>query len=93
MEQSEATPHHVLTLDFVNANPTVKPLGRDLTPAVFSYFTGPRDQWKTGLKSYRTLVYPDLWPGIDLVYFGTANRLKYTFLLKPGADPDQIRMA
>ncbi|MBI3988741.1 MAG: hypothetical protein HY347_03900 [candidate division NC10 bacterium] len=58
-----------------------------------SYFKGSREQWKTGLSTYATLVYPDLWPGIDLVYSGTVNRLKYTFLVKPGADPSQIKLA
>jgi len=83
----------VVGLDFVGANPKVKPLGLDPTPAVISYFKGPSDQWKTGLKTYAGLIYRDLWPGIDLVYTGTVNRLKYRFVVKPGADPDSIRLA
>jgi hypothetical protein len=60
---------------------------------VFSYFRGSRDQWKTGLSTYASLVYRDLWPGIDLVFTGSVNRLKYTFLIHPGADPDRIKLA
>jgi hypothetical protein len=60
---------------------------------VISYFKGPKDQWQTGLPTYASLVYLDLWPGIDLVYSGTVNRLKYTFVVKPGADPNQIKLA
>lgn len=60
---------------------------------MISYFKGGRDQWKTGLKTYGTLVYADLWPGIDLICSGTVNRLKYTFVVKPGADPQQIKLA
>jgi hypothetical protein len=82
-----------LKLEFVGANPTVQPTGQDPTPAVISYFTGPQEQWQTGLKTYSTLVYVDLWPGIDLVYSGIEQRLKYTFMVKPGADPQQIRLA
>ncbi len=82
-----------LKLDFVGANPGVMPTGQDPTPAVVSYFKGPRTEWKTGLKTYARLVYPDLWPGIDLVYSGTSDRLKYTFVVKPGADPSRIRLA
>jgi len=80
-------------LDFVGANPNVRPEGMDPTPAVISYFTGPRSEWKTGLKTYASLIYRDLWPGIDLVYTGTASRMKYTFLVHPGADPSRIRLA
>jgi Beta-propeller repeat len=45
------------------------------------------------LKTFGTLVYADLWPGIDLVYHGTGDRVKYTFVVKPGADPTQIKLA
>ncbi|HEV8437728.1 MAG TPA: SBBP repeat-containing protein [Methylomirabilota bacterium] len=81
-----------LKLDFVGARP-VMPQGQELTPAVFSYFKGPESQWRTGLRTYAGLIYPDLWPGIDLVYGGSARRLKYTFLVRPGADPGQIKLA
>jgi hypothetical protein len=80
-------------LDFVGTNPEARPRGQDPTPAVVSYFKGPRAQWKPGLRTYARLVYPELWPGIDLVFAGTAGRLKYTFLLHPGADPARIRLA
>ena len=80
-------------LDFVGANPDVEPLGQDPTDAVVSYFKGRREEWKVGLGTYASLVYEDLWPGIDLVYRGTVNRLKYTFLVHPGPDPQQIRLA
>jgi len=80
-------------LDFVGANPDVRPRGEDPTPAVISYFKGPREQWKSGLRTYASLVYPNLWPGIDLAYSGAANQLKYAFVVKPGADPAQIRLA
>src|SRR5437667_245698 len=80
-------------LDFVGANPEVRLRGQDPTPAVISYFKGPREAWKTGLPTYAGVIYPNLWPGIDLVYTGTATRLKYTFLVHPGADPDRIELA
>ena len=79
-------------LDFVGANPAVKPAGEELSAARFSYFKGRREDWATDLKTYARLVYADLWPGIDLVYSGSVNRLKYMFVVKPGADPKQIRL-
>jgi subtilase family serine protease len=82
-----------MKLEFIGANPRVTPRGRDATPAVVSYFTGPRSQWKTGVTTYGAVVYEDLWPGIDMVYDGAGGRLKYTFLVKPGADPSRIRLA
>ena len=83
----------VVKLDFVDANPNVRPVGQEPTAAVISYFKGPREEWTTGLPTYASLVYRDLWPGIDLVYTGTGSRLKYTFVVQPGADPNQIKLA
>ena len=39
------------------------------------------------------VVYRELWPGIDLSCDGQAGSLKYTFVVRPGADPAQIRLA
>ncbi len=83
---------YILKLDFVGANPKVRPRGREQSEAVFSYFKGSREEWQSGLKSYSRIIYPDLWPGIDLVYAGTVNRMKYSFVVKAGADPGQIKL-
>ncbi len=44
-------------------------------------------------RTYQRVVYPDLWPGIDLAYTGAGGYLKYEFVVHPGADPGQIRLA
>ena len=36
--------------------------------------------------------YQAVYPGIDVVYYGTQNQLEYDFVLAPGANPDAIRM-
>lgn len=92
--QLEAAYHTSLAvkLNFVGADPNVRPLGEDRAPTLISYFHGDRDNWRTGLRTYTRLVYPDLWPGIDLVYSGTVQRLKYQFVVKPNADPQQIKL-
>jgi len=82
----------VVKLEFVGANPEVEPRGEDRQQAVFSYFKGPEKDWKAGLGTFCKVVYEDLWPGIDLVYRGTANQLKYEFVVKPGSDPGKIRL-
>jgi hypothetical protein len=86
-------PGWTVKLDFVGAGPGGRPVGRDRTPATISYFKGPKSNWKTGLPAYGAVVYRDLWPGIDLVFAGTTGRLKYEFVVRPGADPGRIRLA
>jgi len=79
-------------LDFVGSNPDCRPSGKDKTDAVISYFKGKPEDWKTDLPTYSRVVYPDIWPGIDLVYHGTYDRLKYEFVVRPGADPSQVQL-
>jgi hypothetical protein len=88
-------PHHqwTLKLDFIGANPHARLRGQDPAPTTVSYFKGAPTAWRTGLRTFSTLVYEDLWPGIDLLYSGAGQRLKYSFLVKPGADPGQIKLA
>ncbi|CAN5344087.1 hypothetical protein BH20ACT24_BH20ACT24_10740 [soil metagenome] len=91
--EGTATERYTLKLDFVGANPKVSPIAQGRAPGVVSYFTGPQESWFTGLPTFKQVVYPELWPGIDLVYSGTGSSLKYTFHVDAGADPSRIRLA
>ncbi len=77
-------------LDFVGASRDALPTGEDPAQTVVSYFRGRPDEWHTGLRTFRRIVYRDLWPGIDLAYFGAGGALKYEFTVHPGADPGRI---
>jgi len=79
-------------LAFVGADRNARPVGLERQKAIFSYFQGPQEDWKAGLPSFSKIVYRDLWPGVDLVYNGTVNQLKYEFVVAQGADPSRIRL-
>ena len=76
-----------MKLDFVGANADVRPSGEEKTGAVISYFKGKPEEWKAGLPTYSRIVYKDLWPGIDVAYYGTVDKMKYEFIVHPGAGP------
>ena len=81
-------------LDFVGADPEVRPVGRERGEAVISYFKGGlEDNHTAGIPTHRSLVYEELWPGIDLEYTAATQELKYAFTVAPGADPNQIKLA
>jgi hypothetical protein len=83
----------VVKLDFIGANPGARPVGEAKAEAVISYFKGKPQEWHGGLPTYSRISYKDLWPGIDLVYYGTVNRLKSEFIIHPGAEPSHIQLA
>ncbi len=82
----------VIKIDFIGAEKDVVPEGLDKTGAMFSYFKGRPKDWHAGLPGYRQIIYRDLWPGIDLIYKGDVGRLKYKFIVAPGADPGMIQL-
>jgi hypothetical protein len=90
---NEKTKRWIVKLDFVGANPSVRARGEERQTASINYFKGRPQDWKTGIPTYGRIIYSELWPGIDLVYTGTVNKLKYEFVVKPGADPNRIRLA
>ncbi len=66
-----------------------EPLG-----GITSYFIGRYEKdWHTGIPQYGRVRYKDVYVGIDLVYYGNDRNVEYDFLLKPGADPNQIKLA
>ncbi len=34
-------------------------------------------QWRAGMPQHRKLRYQNVWPGIDIVYYGSGNRLEF----------------
>jgi hypothetical protein len=64
------------------------------TGAVSNYLIGSdRTKWRSGIPQYRRLQVNGVYDGIDLVFYGHGRDLEYDFVLAPGADPNQIRLA
>jgi Beta-propeller repeat len=80
-----------LELRFLGANPKTEPIAADRGIGRVNYLTGSEHQ--SNLATYGRLVYRDLWPGIDMVFRGTAGKLTYEFRLRPGAQVSDIRLA
>lgn len=82
-----------LALRFLGARSQAEPQGRRPGTGRVNYLIG-RDPalWRSGLPTYNEVVYPDLWPGIDLVFRGADGQLKYEFILRPGAEVSDIRL-
>lgn len=68
--------------------------GMEPTGGYSNYFTG-RDEktWFTGIPHYARLRYKEVYPGIDLAYYGSGRNAEYDFIVKPGGNPDRIELA
>src|SRR6267142_719006 len=65
--------------------------GIDELPGKANYFSG-RDpaKWRSNVPTYAKVHYQNIYPGIDLVYYGKQRQLEYDFVVAPGADPNKI---
>jgi uncharacterized repeat protein (TIGR01451 family) len=81
-------------MHILSANPAAQVSGIDKQETESNYLIGndPK-QWHTRVVHYSKVRYTDLYPGIDLVYYGNQTQLEYDFIVKPGADPDRIQLS
>jgi len=73
-------------LEFLNAN-AVDPIAKNPVEKVQQYFIGG-DQVQ--VRQYIDIWYYELYPGIDLHYYMSEQGIKYDFIVKPYANPNQI---
>ena len=83
----------VLRMRLANANQATKVAGIDPLPGRVDYFLGKDpSNWRTNIPSYARVKYADVYPGVDLVFYGNQRRLEYDFIVAPGADPKAIAL-
>jgi len=74
-----------------NSNCTVE--GLDLLPGDVNYLIGnDRTRWRTHISTFAKVKDRNVYPGVDLVYYGNQRRLEYDFEVAPRANPRQIRL-
>jgi Beta-propeller repeat/Abnormal spindle-like microcephaly-assoc'd, ASPM-SPD-2-Hydin len=81
-----------LQFNLVGASKNPMAVGEDHQPGIVNYFVGnnPRN-WRTKIQTYARVRYKNVYPGIDLIYYGNHQQLEYDFSVAPGADPTQIQ--
>ncbi|MFN0123290.1 MAG: SBBP repeat-containing protein, partial [Blastocatellia bacterium] len=84
----------VLKMQMVGASRSPRVRGERQLPGKSNYYIG-NDQrdWRTGIPQYAAVRYNEVWPGVDLAWYGNQQRLEHDFIVAPGASPRQIRLA
>jgi hypothetical protein len=74
-----------------NRDPELIPEG--LLEGKVNYFIGNDPvKWNTNISIYRAVVYKEVYKGIDIRYYGNNRQLEYDIVVKPGADPQMVRL-
>lgn len=82
----------VLRLKMLGANATPHVEGEDELPGKVNYFIGNNpEKWRRNVPTYRRVHLKEVYPGIDVVYYGKQRELEYDLVVAAGANPKLIR--
>jgi hypothetical protein len=83
----------VLRVQLAASNPNAPITALDQLPGKSNYFRGSNPaQWVKDVPTYAKLQYGNVFPGVDLVYYGNQGQLEFDFVVSPGATADPIRL-
>lgn len=91
--QPESASKSVFRMKLINAQVTPQAEGLEGLPGKGNYFIGndPK-KWSTNVPLFTKVKYSDVYPGVDLVYYGNQGQLEYDFIIAPGADSHSVTL-
>jgi len=88
-----STPAKTVTLHFDGAEPGPREVHLEGAASAVNYVVGPdRGGWRTGLEARGRVRFAEVYPGIDVAYYGTDADVEYDVVVAPGADPSRVRL-
>ncbi len=82
----------VLRMGLANANVS-SVVGTNRLPGTSNYFIGNNPaKWLRNIPQFARVQYHEVYPGVDLVYYGHQGQLEYDFEVAAGADTSKIAL-
>lgn len=90
-EKPAPAPVDTLRMKLVGASAATTITGLDPQSGVVSYLIGndPK-KWHTGIQTFGKVNFAQVYPGVDLVFYGNQRQLEYDFVVAAGADASRI---
>jgi hypothetical protein len=79
-----------MTLEGANPSSRIETL--DPVEGELNFYLAHCPDGVTGVREYDRIVYREIYPNIDLEYVLSDGRMKYSFVVRPGGNPKDIRM-
>ena len=91
--QASLTRVETLEMKLAGANPNVHVTGAERLPGTSNYFLGnDPTKWRHSVPQFARVRYENVYPGINLLFYGNQGRLEYDFQVAPGSDPRQAEL-
>ena len=89
----ESITGHYFQINLIGSNLLSKPIVDAPSDGHYNYFLGNDScRWARQANAFASIVYPEVYEGIDFRVSSVGTNLKYDFIVRPGADPAQIRI-
>ncbi len=84
----------VVKLTFLDANPNPEIITEGIQEGKVNYFIGndPK-KWKSNIPTHQAVIYKEVYPGIDIKFYGNNRKMEYDIIVKSGADPSKVHFA
>lgn len=80
-------------MKLAGANPNLNLTAMDRTSGKSNYLIGNDPaKWRTGVPQFARVRYDNVYPGINLVFYGNQGQLEYDFQVEPGSDPAKAEL-
>ena len=80
-------------MKILGANSSARGVGKRPASGRANYLIGNAPGlWRTGIPQFERVEYTEIYPGIDVAYYGNRGRLEYDFILGPRADVRRIQL-
>jgi Beta-propeller repeat len=90
---SGANAQSIVRMKLVGASSAPRMEGVKPLPGRSHYLIGnDPSRWRRNVMSYARVRYENVYPGIDLVYYGNQQKLEYDFVVAAGVDPNSIKL-
>ena len=84
----------LLRMRFVGSPGIRRVAGLDQLNANSNYFIGNnRTKWRSDVPTFSRVKCQNIYPGIDLLFYGNRGELEYDLIVAPGADPEVIKIS
>ena len=83
----------IVQIKLIGANADAVIAGQHELSGKSNYFVGndPK-KWHTNVRLFARVYYENVYPGVNLIYYGNQRELEFDFILHPGASPRAIRL-
>src|SRR5271155_4040780 len=77
----------------VGANPHPVMTGMDPLPARVNYLVGDKANFHPNVETYARVKIANVYPGVDIIHYGSHDTLEYDIVAAPGADTSKIKFS